>query len=82
MSKLMAEVGYNVASSAELEIAKDIKEKHCYISLNPKEEEALYTKDKSKWINFELPDKSILPIGTLMYRCPEALFNPLGSIGK
>jgi actin-related protein len=38
MAKLLNEVGENLASSAEIEIARDIKEKLCYVALDYQQE--------------------------------------------
>jgi len=56
MVKLMTEIGMNFSSSAEREIVRDIKEKHCYIALEPEEEEKLYKTSSSNDTPYEMPD--------------------------
>jgi actin len=79
LKKLLNELGTNFASSAESEIARDIKEKLCYVALDFEQEEANFKPANRK--KFELPDGQVIEVGTQMFRCPEALFKPM-LIGK
>lgn len=55
---------------AEKEIAREIKEKVCFMSLFDKEDNASIEK------NYEMPDGKTVSITNERYMCPEALFNP------
>jgi actin-related protein len=81
MSTLLNEIGLNLSSSAETEIAKGIKEKVCYVALDPVAETELYKSSQSMSSSYELPDGNIVQVGSQRWRCPEALFNPM-VIGK
>jgi len=41
-----------------------------------------YEDNSSKEVQHELPDGQVITIGSQRFRCPEALFDPLGHIGK
>jgi actin-related protein len=69
-------------SSAEQEIVKDIKEKLCYVALDYEKELQKYEESSAQEKQFELPDGSSITVGNQMFRCPEALFDPLGHLGK
>ena len=62
--------GYNFYSLAEREIAREIKEKVCFVSLGDKEDHASIEK------NYEMPDGKTISITNERYMCPEALFSP------
>jgi len=77
MIHLLTERGYSFTSSAEKEIARDIKEKVCYIALNYDQEMANYEANGSSIdTNYEMPDGQIIVVGNERFRCPEALFQP------
>lgn len=78
MQKLLMERGYNLTSSAEREIVREIKEELCYVSQNYIEEMA---KNENIDQPYEMPDKKIITIGNERFRCPEVLFTP-SLIGK
>lgn len=69
---LLRKEGYDFHTSAELEIVRTIKEKACYLSINPLKEESMET-EKAQYI---LPDGSSIEIGPARYRAPEVLFKP------
>jgi actin len=82
MGKLLLERQYNLTSSAEMEIVRDIKEKLCFVALDY--EEALKKSYNSSEYekNYELPDGRVVTIGNERFRCPEYLFKPLQMNGK
>lgn len=69
-----------MASSAEKEIVKEIKEKLCYVALDFESELKEYANSSKLDKDFELPDGNILKVGNQRIRCPEALFKPM-SVG-
>jgi len=81
MVKLLNEVGLNLASSAEVESAKAIKEQLSFVSMDPNAEKEKFISSTSQHRTFKLPDESIVTVGSQQWRCPEALFNPM-LIGK
>jgi actin-related protein len=81
MMKLLTEVGVSFSSSAEREIARDIKEKHCYVALDFDTELKTSGESSTKDISYTLPDGQVITIGNQQFRCPEALFQPI-KLGK
>jgi actin beta/gamma 1 len=76
MQKHLAEDGYNFASTAEKEVAKEIKEKLCYVALDFQEESKAFLNNPDKKVEFELPDGQKIKVGDVVIRTPECLFNP------
>ena len=71
MVKKLQEQGYSFYTSASKEIAKNIKEKACYVSLD--------YNDELKYVepyDYEMPDGQHLIIKEQRINCPEILFNP------
>uniref|UniRef100_A0A8B9P6Y5 Actin related protein 1A n=1 Tax=Apteryx owenii TaxID=8824 RepID=A0A8B9P6Y5_APTOW len=64
--------GYDFHTSSEFEIVKTIKERACYLSINPQKDETLET-EKAQYY---LPDGSTIEIGPARFRAPELLFRP------
>lgn len=81
LMKILSEIGLNYYSSAEKEIIRNIKEKLCYVALDPKKEAEAYKSSTNLNKPFELPDGNIVTLQDQQYRCPELLFNPT-LIGK
>jgi actin-related protein len=77
MMKLLTEVGVSFSSSAEREIARDIKEKLCYVALDFDSELKASNESSAKEVNYTLPDGQVITIGNQTFRCPEALFQPM-----
>ncbi|KAG0764747.1 hypothetical protein G6F57_007877 [Rhizopus arrhizus] len=70
---LLRRSGYNFHTTAEKEVVRIIKEKTCYIALNPVKEEK---ETSGKVDDFMLPDGNIIKLGAERFRAPEILFQP------
>lgn len=69
---LLRKEGFNFHSSSELEIVRTIKERTCYLAINPQKEESL----EGERMQYVLPDGSMLEVGPARFRAPELLFRP------
>ncbi|CAK8995739.1 unnamed protein product [Durusdinium trenchii] len=74
--KLVAEAGTALSTSAEREIARDIKEKCCYVAENYEAELHKAETSKECTMTHELPDGQTVQLNSERFRCPEALFRP------
>ncbi|KAJ1141855.1 hypothetical protein NDU88_008183 [Pleurodeles waltl] len=72
--RLLLESGHSFVSTAEREIVKNIKEKLCYVALDPIQE--MKRKSDELMKDFKLPDGNIIKIGNQLFRAPETLFIP------
>jgi len=72
LQTLLTERGVSLVSSSEKEIARDIKEKLCYVALDFDKE--LESQDMSIEQEFEMPDGHVIKVGSERFRCPEVLF--------
>jgi len=70
---LLRKAGHHLHTTAEREVVRSIKEKNCYIALNPHKEEKETT---SRTEAFRLPDGNTIALGSERFRAPEILFNP------
>ncbi len=81
LRKLLRQRGYSLTTGAEREIVRDIKERLCYVALDPEKELKLAEKVSGIEKTYTLPDGQVLTIGTERFTAPEVLFNP-GLIGS
>ncbi|KAF8926964.1 Actin-2, partial [Dissophora ornata] len=70
---LLRKSGYHFHTTAEKEVVRIIKEKTCYLPLNPAKEEKEAGEKKE---DFMLPDGNTIKLGAERFRAPEILFNP------
>jgi len=81
MMKLLSERGYNMTTSAEREITREIKESLGYVALDFEQEMKKAAESSALEKSFILPDGQTLTIGNERFRCAEVLFDPR-MIGK
>merc|ERR1712205_264477 len=74
--RLMHERGYSFTTSAEREIARDMKEKLCYVAQDYEAEVETSARSSECDKTYEMPDGTMLTIGSERFRCPEVMFNP------
>lgn len=65
--------GHTFSTSAEKEIVRTVKEKTCYIAINPTKEEK---ESAGNYEEFILPDGNTLKLHNERFRAPEILFSP------
>ncbi|MFX1255342.1 MAG: actin, cytoplasmic 2 [Promethearchaeota archaeon] len=73
---LLRQRGYNLTRSDELEIVREIKEKYCYVSLNPEKELKKAKQASKKEKAYTLPSGETIIINHESFLAPEAFFNP------
>ena len=82
MQLLLRKSGHVFHTSAEKEIVRIMKEKVCYVALDPKKEEKRWVEgvwnrnEENRHVDYTLPDGQKIKIGEERFRAPEILFNP------
>lgn len=76
LTKILAEEGYIFTTSAEREIARDIKERLTYVAIDFEKELAMSRESSELDKQYELPDGQVIKIGAGRFKCPEVLFDP------
>ena len=79
--QLLRRAGYAFHTTAEFQIVRDVKEKHCSVeSFKSKKDMDIYSKKEEKhqvkpW-DYKLPDGNILKLGSERSKAAEILFKP------
>jgi actin len=73
LMRMLVERGYSFTTTAEREIARDIKEKHAFVALDYNDG---MTESSELEQQYKLPDGKVITIGNERLRCPEVLFQP------
>jgi len=81
LRRLLRQRGHALTSSAEREIVRDIKERLCYVALDPEKELKLAEKVSGMEKQYTLPDGETITVGSERFLAPEAFFNP-AALGK
>ncbi|MFX0149095.1 MAG: actin, cytoplasmic 2 [Candidatus Hodarchaeota archaeon] len=81
LQRLLRQKGYSFETTAETEIVRDIKEKLCYVAIDPEKELLLSKKVTGIEKNYMLPDGETITLGIERFLAPECFFNP-SVIGK
>lgn len=77
LTKLLNEnTGYEFVSSSERDIARDIKEKLCFVARDPARELQDNTAGNTLKKKYTLPDGQVLSVNNERFQCAEALFDP------
>lgn len=78
LAKLLTKRGIYFTSSAEMEIARDIKEKLCYLALDYKAElEKAKRIPKAIARSYELPDGRVIELVEERFMAPEIMYRPM-----
>merc|ERR1719284_1557933 len=79
--EILRETGNAFTTTAEREIVRDVKEKHCYIALDFEAEKKKFADGTNEKVKYELPDGNVIEVGDQLIRTPEVLYQP-SLIGK
>ncbi|KAI7734191.1 hypothetical protein M8C21_005584 [Ambrosia artemisiifolia] len=68
--------GYELTTSADRDIVRDIKETLAYVALDYEQESKSAKNSSSDNKDYKLPDGHVITIGSERFRCAEVLFQP------
>jgi actin beta/gamma 1 len=69
LAKLLAQEGTCLTTTTDQHHVRLMKEKHCYVALDP-------AKEIAEAVDYTLPDGRVVNLQDERWKCPEALFNP------
>ena len=73
---LLQQRGYALNATADFEVVRDIKEKHCYVAYNYEKEMRLADETTVLMTDYKLPDGRTVRLGSERFEATEALFRP------
>uniref|UniRef100_A0A7S0XM23 Actin n=1 Tax=Pseudo-nitzschia delicatissima TaxID=44447 RepID=A0A7S0XM23_9STRA len=76
MNKVLMERELDCSRYAQIELANEMKETICFVSLDFEQDMKMAAETDALEIPFELPNGEIILLGIERFRCPEALFRP------
>ena len=76
LQKMLSERGYSLATDTDYEIVREMKEKLGYVALDFDQEMETAESDSSLERSYQLPDGTLITIGSERFRCAESLFRP------
>ncbi|MFX1279087.1 MAG: actin, cytoplasmic 2 [Promethearchaeota archaeon] len=76
LQRLLRQNGFSFISSSEKEVVREIKEKLCYVALDPEKEILLSKRVTGMEKSYMLPDGETIKIGIERFLAPESFFNP------
>lgn len=76
MLRILAEQGHAFTTSEGQNIARNIKEKLCYVVSDIDKEKETNSSQSPVLETYTLPDGQVITLGEERFRCPEALFQP------
>ncbi|KKN09109.1 hypothetical protein LCGC14_1049910 [marine sediment metagenome] len=76
LQRLLRQNGYSFTTSGEKEIVREIKEKLCYVAMDPEKEIILSNRVAGMEKSYMLPDGERISIGLERFLAPECFFNP------
>ncbi|KAG8505465.1 Actin-related protein T2 [Galemys pyrenaicus] len=74
LSRLILASGRTFSCALDKALVDDIKEKLCYVALEPEKELSRRPEEVAR--EYRLPDGAVVRIGDQLYQAPEALFSP------
>ncbi|KAF9980697.1 actin [Modicella reniformis] len=76
LQRLILEVGFAFGTNNELHLVREIKETICYVPVDLEKEMRVFASAPPPEAPYELPDGSIVDIGSIRPRVAEPLFDP------